>query len=93
MTDVPMPKLDGLALMARLREQRPALPVVIMTGHLLTSMVVIEPFEAKTTVFIKPVPTAQLLDAVRASLPADRTESRSGSDMGGFDMSEAPSSH
>ena len=68
-TDIRMPGLDGLGLTAQLREKQPALPVVIMTGHMLPSMVVIAPSEAKTTVFMKPVPSSQLLEAVRASLP------------------------
>lgn len=71
-TDIRMPRLDGLELTARLREVNPNLPVVIVTGHVLSDMVVVEPSEARTTVFTKPVATSRLLDAIRLSLPADR---------------------
>lgn len=70
-TDVRMPGLDGLGLTERLREMRPSLPVVVMTGHMLTSMVVVTPSAAKTTIFMKPVPSVQLLEAVEASLPRE----------------------
>ncbi len=33
MTDIRMPKLDGLELIKRLREETPDLPVVVMTGQ------------------------------------------------------------
>lgn len=33
-TDIEMPGVDGLALMASLREERPGLPVVVMTAHI-----------------------------------------------------------
>ncbi len=32
-TDLRMPRLDGKALIRRLRESRPALPVVVLTGY------------------------------------------------------------
>jgi CheY-like chemotaxis protein len=32
LTDLRMPRLDGVALVRRLRENRPELPVVVMTG-------------------------------------------------------------
>jgi CheY-like chemotaxis protein len=33
LTDLKMPGMDGLALIAALRKKAPALPVVLMTGH------------------------------------------------------------
>ena len=33
LTDIKMPELDGLQLAAQLRETRPDLPVVVMTGY------------------------------------------------------------
>ena len=33
LTDLRMPRLDGAALVRRLREKRPNLPVVVMTGY------------------------------------------------------------
>lgn len=33
LTDLVMPRLDGVALIRRLRQQRPDLPVVVMTGY------------------------------------------------------------
>ncbi len=69
-TDVRMPRLDGLDLTARLRETNPNLPVVITTGHALSGMIVVPTSEAPTTVFTKPVPSLQLLEAIRKSLAA-----------------------
>ncbi|MFC5355533.1 response regulator [Azospirillum himalayense] len=70
-TDIRMPRLDGLSLTAKLRERAPMLPVVITTGHLLPDIVMVEPSEARTLVFTKPVPTNRLLDAIRLALSAD----------------------
>ena len=33
LTDLRMPRLDGAALIRRLRDHRPELPIVVMTGH------------------------------------------------------------
>lgn len=33
LTDLRMPRLDGIALIRKLRETRPELPVVVMTGY------------------------------------------------------------
>lgn len=33
LTDLRMPRLDGIALVRKLRETRPELPVVVMTGY------------------------------------------------------------
>ncbi len=37
LTDLRMPNLDGAELIRRLRRDRPALPVVVMTGHVPTT--------------------------------------------------------
>lgn len=33
LTDLRMPRLDGASLIRRLRDHRPQLPIVVMTGH------------------------------------------------------------
>nr|WP_282189187.1 response regulator [Azospirillum sp. SYSU D00513] len=71
-TDVRMPELDGFSLMWRLRGMNPTLPVIIMSGHLLSSMMVTDQSRGKTTVFEKPVRLDQLLNAVRASFPTSQ---------------------
>nr|WP_282189186.1 response regulator [Azospirillum sp. SYSU D00513] len=87
-TDVRMPELDGLGLVAHLREQYPSLPVVIMTGHMVPSMVLVEPSQGRTAVFTKPVPNALLLDAVRASLPQSNTVGMPVPPLDGISISE-----
>ncbi|MFG6462605.1 ATP-binding protein [Roseateles sp. DXS20W] len=64
LSDSVMPgALDGVGLARRLREQRPALPVVLITGfsHTLVD-------DGEFTVLRKPCPPAELLAALQAAL-------------------------
>ena len=61
-TDVQMPVMDGSALLARLRAQRPSLPVIVVTSEHLTGD---EPhFSGALRVLRKPVAVEALLAAV-----------------------------
>jgi DNA-binding NtrC family response regulator len=67
-TDIRMPRLDGLELINRVRELNPALPVIIVSGHIRPGSVPQELSNAPTTVLMKPVSFQGLLDAVREAL-------------------------
>jgi CheY-like chemotaxis protein len=68
LSDIVMPgALDGVALARRLREQRPALPIVLISGFNTTAMA-----EGEFTVLRKPCPPADLLTALQAALARGR---------------------
>lgn len=63
-TDLHMPKMDGLALLRRLREERPNLPVVVCTGH-VTDECRHELAElGVTSILPKPYTVEQLLECI-----------------------------
>ncbi len=74
--DVNMPDMDGIALMKRIRELRPQMPILIITGYGDVPMAA-KAFKAGAVDFIeKPLTEESLLPAVRAaidSLPPDDT--------------------
>ncbi|MFG6432195.1 ATP-binding protein [Pelomonas parva] len=68
LSDIVMPgELDGVGLARRLREQRPELPVVLITGYSNTRMA-----EGEFTVLRKPCAPAVLLTALQGALAAAR---------------------
>ena len=67
-TDVRMPEISGIDLLRRLREQKIALPVIVITGHGDVPLAV-EAMKIGATDFIeKPFDDEVLLTAVRAAL-------------------------
>jgi two-component system response regulator FixJ len=67
-TDIRMPRMDGLELQRRLRELDARLPVIVMTGHGDVALAV-EAMEAGAIDFIeKPFDDEVLLSAIRAAL-------------------------
>ncbi|MBX3499086.1 MAG: response regulator [Alphaproteobacteria bacterium] len=74
-TDIRMPEIDGLELQRRLRAQRVAMPVVVMTGHGDVALAV-EAMKAGAVDFIeKPFDDEVLLSAIRTAL-AQRSTTR-----------------
>ncbi len=73
-TDVVMPNMNGPALAAKLRQQRPALPVLFISGYS-------EPAQAPRPFLKKPFPPEALAQAVRALL--DQECSREAGRAGG----------
>ena len=68
LSDIVMPgELDGVGLARRLREQRPELPVVLITGYSHTRVT-----EGEFTVLRKPCAPAVLLAALQGALAASR---------------------
>jgi signal transduction histidine kinase/CheY-like chemotaxis protein len=77
LTDVAMPRLDGLALATQVRRLHPAMPVVFATGdaeaaHALAGTA------GEGAILAKPFTTAQLCYAVRAALDAAEASSPAG---------------
>lgn len=71
-TDLRMPRVGGLELMARLHRHIPDLPVIVMTGHMGQSDLSPEAIEAEAAAVLrKPIRLADLTALVRAHLPAD----------------------
>jgi CheY-like chemotaxis protein len=70
LTDLRMPRLDGVALVRRLRENRPELPVVVMTGFVPADWrsTLQHEGEGPTVLLDKPVRLNNLLNALRQVL-------------------------
>jgi two-component system C4-dicarboxylate transport response regulator DctD len=77
-TDVRLPGMDGLTLLARLRLVDPELPVVLITGHSDVAMAVQAMREGAYDFIPKPFASAHLVDVVRRALDKRRlvTENR-----------------
>ncbi len=70
LTDLRMPRLDGIALVRRLRENRPELPVVVMTGFAPTDWrkTLQHEGEGPMVLLNKPIRLSNLLSALRQVL-------------------------
>jgi hypothetical protein len=73
LSDVSMPGMNGVELAERLREQRPGLPVLLMSGAPETDVIGHLASQPGVGFIAKPITSAALLDAVRAAIaaPAD----------------------
>ena len=69
LTDLDMPGMTGLELLAELRQAVPALPVAIITAHVITGATAAELRKSADAFLEKPVPPARLV-AVAAALIA-----------------------
>jgi CheY-like chemotaxis protein len=72
LTDLRMPRLDGITLIQRLRADRPALPVIVMSGYAPVDWpsAIEKNGEGPTVVLDKPVRLKVLLNALRRILGA-----------------------
>jgi CheY-like chemotaxis protein len=68
LSDVQMPGLGGCALVAALREQRPSLPVILMTAYRSTALETAARDAGASALLDKPVAPPQLAAALRAAL-------------------------
>jgi two-component system C4-dicarboxylate transport response regulator DctD len=71
-TDVRMPRLDGLELMCRARALNPELPVILITGHGDVAMAVQAIRDGAYDFIEKPYPNDRLTDVVRRALERRR---------------------
>jgi putative two-component system response regulator len=67
-TDIHMPGMDGLAMMRALRDSRPDLPVVVVTGHGTVDTAIEALREGATGMLVKPFTGEELLTEVRGAL-------------------------
>jgi DNA-binding NtrC family response regulator len=74
LTDLAMPGMDGLQLLAEIRRRRPALPVIMMTGHGSIDTAVEAMRRGATQYLTKPVDPDELLVQIRRALDAARLE-------------------
>src|SRR5215472_14942861 len=67
-TDVRMPQIDGIELLARLKQLNISLPVIVMTGHGDIPLAVAAMKSGASEFFEKPFDDEAMLTAVRAAL-------------------------
>jgi putative two-component system response regulator len=69
-TDVHMPRMDGMVLLRTLRERRPDLPVVVVTGHGTVDTAIQALREGASGMLVKPFTGQELLSEVSRALAA-----------------------
>jgi putative two-component system response regulator len=69
-TDIHMPKMDGMTLMRTLRERRPDLPVMVVTGHGTVDTAIQALREGASGMLVKPFTGQELLAEVSRALAA-----------------------
>jgi CheY-like chemotaxis protein len=85
LTDIRMPRLDGLGLIARLAEQHPRTPVAVMSAHAAGPEAADELSRAGiAAVFAKPLDMRSFPDAVQRLLVPATTDRVSGVTLFGF---------
>ncbi|MET4580634.1 CheY-like chemotaxis protein/LmbE family N-acetylglucosaminyl deacetylase [Conyzicola nivalis] len=77
-TDIEMPGLNGLELMAQIRSDQPGIPIVVMTAHISVDYAVGALNGQADEFLIKPISAADLVAAVMR-LAADSRANRGGS--------------
>ena len=71
-TDIHMPGMDGMALTHALRERRPELPVVVVTGHGTVDTAIQALREGASGMLVKPFTGEELLSEVRRALSSSQ---------------------
>ena len=80
-TDIEMPGVDGLALMAGLRQDRPELPVVVMTAHVSVEYAVSALRGQADEFLTKPIEPEHLLSVVLRLAEAARARKKKGNGL------------
>lgn len=72
LTDLSMPKMDGVELIQQVRQGWPAMPVILLTGHLgaVASLAIEQKVGGKCLVLQKPIRIGDLQDSVELALKA-----------------------
>jgi two-component system response regulator FixJ len=83
-TDVRMPEITGIELLRKVKETKPDLPVIVITGHGDIALAV-EAMKIGALDFLeKPFDDDQLLSAVRSALDKDSDTSRRRAELSGI---------
>jgi len=73
-TDVRMPEMSGLDLLAEMKERRVSMPVIVITAHGDVPLAVAAMKQGASNFFEKPFDGDALLDSVRAALTREEGE-------------------
>lgn len=74
-TDLKMPRMDGIELLQRIRAQKPNFPIILLTGYAdLETEPSAFPYE-RCDLILKPFDQAHLLTSVKRALDSPGTES------------------
>ena len=82
LSDVQMQPMDGLALLERMREAHPGVPVILMTAYASVPRAVEAMQLGAETYLVKPFETTELLDTVERTLSRRRALSVTGVETG-----------
>ena len=80
-TDIHMPEINGLDLLAAMNERRVSMPVIMITGQGNAQLAVAAMLQGAFDFFQKPFDGNALLASIRAALTREDGESASGAEM------------
>jgi nitrogen regulation protein NR(I) len=76
LTDFQMPGHDGLVIVQKLHEEKPHLPVILMTAHHSTDVAIQATSRGAWDYLMKPFPLVKMLELVEAAVTASRLAAR-----------------
>jgi two-component system alkaline phosphatase synthesis response regulator PhoP len=74
--DIKMPGMDGMALLGKIREKYPVMPVFILTAHATLDTAVLAVRGGAKDYLLKPIDPEDIVKRVRETLEAERTPQR-----------------
>lgn len=83
--DLDMPRMSGLKLVKQMRAARMALPVILASGTMTPQELNRNPWLQLSGALLKPFSSAQLLQTVKAALPAPERKRRPARSKAGAD--------
>jgi nitrogen regulation protein NR(I) len=76
LTDFQMPGQDGLDIVTRLHEEKPNLPVILMTAHHSTDVAILATSRGAWDYVMKPFALAKILDLIKRAVECSRLAAR-----------------